>query len=454
MKHAILLLMIVYLVSLFGCETPQAEPGCGNAPPDESELRPVVFVHGMAGSAEQFSLQAQRFASNGYPDGYISGFEYDTTLKHNTMAEIMAGLDAHINAVIAKTGAQKIDLAGHSMGTTMSQRYLFSSEARAAKVAHYVNIDGMPRQKLPGGVPTLAVWAAMTGENRNFTDAANVTLPAQTHVQACTSAETFFEMYKFFTGNTPETVAPQPENSDTITLAGQLNYFSTNLIPENYLLDIYEVTPETGVRISETPLHSQAIGADGSFEFNNAAAGKTYEFATHSPAEPNMTQHFYTEPFIRSSLLIRLLLSEPDSALTGKVETGENHTNLTVVRDKELVGDAQNHPDQPLLENDGLTVNGEELCSEATTPARSSTIGLYVMDDNSDGQSHIAQSISDFALIPFVNGIDLFIPASTPPDAVVSVVLKGRQNGGRPQMLNVPNWPSETDKVTVKFHAY
>ncbi len=449
---ACLLLLLFLIAGAFGCDPSEERPGCGPTP--TTKLLPVVFVHGMAGSAEQFALQAQRFASNGYPNDYISGFEYDTTMKHNTLEEIMASLDAHIDAVLAETGVDKVDLAGHSMGTMMSQRYLSNSK-RAAKVAHYVNIDGMPRPKRPLPVPTLAVWAAisMIDGEREVIEGTNVFLPGQTHVQSCTSAESFAEMYKFFTGKKPKTVKALPEDGDMITLAGQLNYFMTNLIPENYAIEIYKVDPDTGARISEKPLHTQAIGADGGFEFSGAVAGQTYEFATHSPDHPNMTQHTYAEAYVRSNLLIRLLISEPGSALDNLVVTSAEHTNMTITRDKELIGNSEEYTEHPLFDNDSLTINGEELCSPATMPSKSASIGIYILDAGLDGQSDISIGIEDFSSIPFVSGIDMFLEASSPATDVISIELNGRQGSGRPQVINVPNLDSATNKISVKFEA-
>ncbi len=446
------LLLSIFLVSSLGCD-PGGRPGCGSEPPASEQL-PIVFVHGGAGSADQFSLQAQRFASNGYSADLISGFEYDTTMESNTVEEIMTALDAHIDTVLAETGAEKINLLGHSMGTMMSQRYLNSAGTRAAKVAHYVNIDGREALQLPGSVPTLAIWAPMSGGQRTINGATNVTLPGQTHVQAATSAESFAEMYRFFTGTAPKTVDILPENSDPITLAGKLTMFASNLVPQNYALEIYEVDPDTGRRSSQTPVHTQAIQSDGGFEFTAATAGRAYEFASHSPDNGELTQHFYYEPFIRSDVLMRLKLSETGGTLSSMVDISPDQTNLTIVRNKEFVGDAQNYPEQAPLENDSLIVFGEELCSETSTPAQNRTIGLYVFDAGSDGLNNVTLGIEDFASIPFVNGVDLFIPAALPPAETISVVLNGRQNDGLTQVINVPNWSSTTDKVTVQFHDF
>ncbi len=69
--------------------------------------------------------------------------------------------------------------------------------AAAGERRHYINVDG---QNQNPGVPTLAVWAGRGTPGRHMDGAQNVTIPNQTHVQACTSAESFVEYYKFLTG--------------------------------------------------------------------------------------------------------------------------------------------------------------------------------------------------------------------------------------------------------------
>src|SRR6516164_8104805 len=99
-------------------------------------LRPVVFVHGASGSGAQYESQAMRFVSNGYPPNYIRVHEYDSLFSINTQAQVLAGLDTLIAELLAETGADKVDLLGHSLGTFLMQMYLSSPE-RAAKVGHY-----------------------------------------------------------------------------------------------------------------------------------------------------------------------------------------------------------------------------------------------------------------------------------------------------------------------------
>jgi triacylglycerol esterase/lipase EstA (alpha/beta hydrolase family) len=82
-----------------------------------------------------------RFASNGYPIRYIRGLEYDSSSIGDILPDVLAELDALIAELQASTGRAQVDLLGHSLGTFVSQTYL-SSPARAANVAHYVNIDG------------------------------------------------------------------------------------------------------------------------------------------------------------------------------------------------------------------------------------------------------------------------------------------------------------------------
>jgi len=89
-----------------------------------ANIKPIVFVHGYAGSASQFESQAMRFTTNGYPAKYITAYEYDTSkglTPQFPMDEVNAGLDTFIDGVLKDTGADKVDLVGHSLGTIVSQ---------------------------------------------------------------------------------------------------------------------------------------------------------------------------------------------------------------------------------------------------------------------------------------------------------------------------------------------
>ena len=176
-------------------------------------VRPMIFVHGGSGSGAQFESQAMRYASNGYPADYIRVHEYDSLFGLASQAQVVAALDVLVDQVIAETGTDKVDLLGHSLGTLISQTYL-SAPARAAKIAHYVNIDGATAAAPPGGVPTLAIWGAGSPA-RQIVGAENVYLPNQTHVQSATSPESFAAQYEFLNGAPPATTTscPRPASS-------------------------------------------------------------------------------------------------------------------------------------------------------------------------------------------------------------------------------------------------
>ena len=122
------------------------------------KLTPMIFVHGGAGSGAQFESQALRFTSNGYPQRQIYVFEYDSTTAIANIGPAARAARQLIAQVKRQTGKSKVDVLGHSLGTTLMHVYLLDP-ARAANVAHYVNIDGRTGTAPPGGVPTLALWA-------------------------------------------------------------------------------------------------------------------------------------------------------------------------------------------------------------------------------------------------------------------------------------------------------
>jgi pimeloyl-ACP methyl ester carboxylesterase len=397
---------------------------------------PIIFVHGGAGSGAQFESQALRFTSNGYPSDYVRVLEYDSTFSVNTMDEVLANLDALIAQVKQETGKAKVDVAGHSLGTTLMHSYL-ATPARAANIAHYVNIDGRTASAPPGGVPTLAIWAGRGTPGRSITGATNVTVPNQTHVQSATSPETFKAMYKFLTGRDARRGIVRER---CITLEGRAQLFPQNTGVGDRTLEIWEVKGSTGQRKFKHPVATLDIADDGSWgPVHGLRSGRYYEFALLQAGQN--THHLYFEPFVRSDHLVRLLTSEPNGGVNLLIERSPRHSALTIVRYKEFWGDQG-------AESDQLSINGTNVINAATAPITKRAIGVFAFDVGSDGVSDVSQPIPVVFGLPFLTGVDLFMPAASPPSGKVSVALRSR-GAGPVRTVNFPNFPSTTDSASV-----
>lgn len=173
-------------------------------PAASTPWRPVIVVHGSAGSAPQFRLLGRRLTANGCPSALIEAHEYDSSTADTSSAAIWAGLDARIDRLRTAAGTDRVDLIAHSLGTSVVQGYLTSDRARAARVAHYVSLDGRPASARPGGVPTLAVWGA-GDPDRAVAGAKNVRLAHRFSTQTVSSVESFTEIFQFLRGGRPST---------------------------------------------------------------------------------------------------------------------------------------------------------------------------------------------------------------------------------------------------------
>jgi pimeloyl-ACP methyl ester carboxylesterase len=441
-------LLAMLLACLIAATTPAEGAGqaaAGQAPGGgRPQLRPVIFVHGGSGSGAQFESQGQRLTSNGYPARYVAVHEYDSTFGTNTMAQVHEGLDRLIAQLLEATGADKVELLGHSLGTGVSQSYLNSSPERAARVAHYVNIDGAAGTAVPGGVPTLAVWGE-GNQSRTITGAENVYFPNQSHVQVATSKETFGEFFEFFRGRPARTVDVVPERADRIRLSGEVNLFPSNQGAEGETLQIWEVNGRNGRRIGRQPEATYEIGADGAWGPFRATGNRHYEFAV--VRDDGSAHHFYYQPFFRSDHLIRLLTSEPGTGIDLIRDQSERHSTVTIVRYKEFWGDQGD-------QSDVLTVNDQSILSAATSPRSKRANAVFVMDDGSDGVSNLERPIPDISGLPFIVGVDLFLDAANPPNDAIGVDLTARAGDGDTEDVNVPNWASDRHHISIQFRDY
>ncbi len=433
------------LALIFPCATyaessppfvPEPPPGAG----------PIVFVHGGAGSAQQFDSQAMRFASNGWPVDLLFAFEYDSTFATQSFPAVIARLNVFVDSVLAQTGAEQVYLMGHSLGTFVSQTYL-SVPFYAAKVAKYVNIDGGTADDLPGGVPTLAIWAELRGTGepnppREIVGAWNVLLPGQFHVQSATSPEAFAAMFEFFTGEPPATTDIIPVPPGQVRLAGRAVFFPANQGVGNATVEIWEVDDATGARKYDEPEATYTLsgtgyydGTWGPFEANGM---KHYEFVLLR--EGFRPHHFYFEPFMRSDYFVRLLTSPP-GGIGGYMDQSDNHTNIVVSRQNDW------------RDEDVLEINGVNVLT-ALTPITKNLIGLFIYDEGADGVNNLTQPIPLYHAITFMSGVDLYMPAAEPPDGTISIVVTPRWGDGKIQVINVSNWASSKHAMSVIVNDY
>jgi pimeloyl-ACP methyl ester carboxylesterase len=404
-------------------------------------VRPMIFVHGGFGSGQQFEAQALRFASNGYPAELIEMFEHDSLAWPGSQDEVWARLDAMIADALAASGADQLYLLGHSQGTRVVQGYLASSPGRAATVARYVNLDGGSGGTVPDGVETLAIWGE-GDPDREVLGATNVHLPEQAHTEVVNSPETFVEIHRFLVGEDPAFEHVVREPADEITVSGRVQLFPQNVGATNATLSVWEVDPTTGYRVRSAPDATYELSGDGSWGPFDADGDATYEFAI---TRDTGVHHVYLQRFVRSNRWVRILTSEPGGLADSFWEHGDGHSNVVIFRNKEWWGDQG-------AASDSLTVNGTEILNASTSPRSNRTIGIFVHDEGADGVSDLSAPVPPFG-VSFLTGVDLHLPASSPPSATMGVVATPRKGVG-PESVCTPNWASSTDRISIQLNSY
>jgi Lipase C-terminal domain/Lipase (class 2) len=424
-----------------------SDPATAGAKTRNLPMLPVLFVHGVESAGSNFASQELRFESNGYPHGWVEAMDYNSlgAAGTNYAGEVEEQIEAAIASLKRRSGMSQVDVVGHSEGTKVMYHYLAESPKAAehrASVAAYVNIDG---QEGNPGVRTLAVWAERSGPTgptgRHMQGAENVTMPDMTHVQSATSAQTFIQIYKFFRGRSAKHDIVRQKGA--IQLAGKALEFPQNTGLAGDTVEVWPVNFK-GARTTSTPTASfpitDASEAGGAWGPVSAVPGQRYEFALVKPDAKVL--HVYTEPFVRSDYDIRLLGSVPIEQDTGKFP---GSSGAVMIRYKEYWG---NEPGQ----NDELRVGGLELCTPSLCPWAKKVNAYFAFNWEGKQESTLNEEPT-LSKLPFIQAAQVYIPASSPPNATVSYQLNSRGGGGA-RTLNIPNWDGVTNQVQIFWNDY
>lgn len=110
-----------------------------STPAQAASHDPVVFVHGLSSSSSSWDDWVADFEADGYSSSELFAWSYDWTQSNVTTAQQLA---TEVKSVLAQTGASKVDIVGHSMGT-LSARYYLKNLSGTSYVDHFVSVAGV-----------------------------------------------------------------------------------------------------------------------------------------------------------------------------------------------------------------------------------------------------------------------------------------------------------------------
>ena len=129
----------VFLLAAAACSDIDAPTAPSLARTPRSSVRhPILFVHGWNASASTWDTMVQRFKTDGYGDAELVNWSYDYTKSNVTTAGL---IKSKVDSMLAATGATKVDIITHSMGS-LSARYYMKNLGGTDRVDALVSLAG------------------------------------------------------------------------------------------------------------------------------------------------------------------------------------------------------------------------------------------------------------------------------------------------------------------------
>ncbi len=109
-------------------------------PATASAHDPILFVHGWSESASLWNTMIERFEADGYSSSELSAYSYNTSTSNKTLAE--KEVKSHVESLLKATGASKVDIISHSMGSLNTRWYVKFVKGGQEKVDDWVSLGG------------------------------------------------------------------------------------------------------------------------------------------------------------------------------------------------------------------------------------------------------------------------------------------------------------------------
>lgn len=180
---------------------------------------PILFVHGYGGSGANWETMKQRFLADGWQDFELYAYNYSFVTSNATTA---AEIRDQVDDIISRTGATRVDIIAHSMGS-VSSRYYMKNLGGSAKVDAWVSLAG-PNHGTD----------AVENENCGFTPCREI-VPGSAFLLALNAGDETPGLSRYATWRSPCDTTINPDES--VILSGATNTLTACIAHFNFLLD-------------------------------------------------------------------------------------------------------------------------------------------------------------------------------------------------------------------------
>jgi triacylglycerol lipase len=373
---------------------------CGFA---QNPFTPIIFVHGMLGSGDNWAKTVQLFNQQGYANNQLEVLDWNS-IGGQSMGKVGVLLDSLIDDVLNRTGAKKVNLVGHSAGGTLCSGYL-SKEDYASKVEKFILVGSRKTNTLPP-IPILNLYSTddRVIPGKDIEGINNKNIEGKDHFEIATSEESFKAMFSFFNPDV-ELIEISDEKDILPMLSGKVYTMGENQPEKGARVEVYPFDAKTGKRLNETPEYSCQTDDFGNWGPFTADPSLHYEFVVKPADVQKRTIHYYHAPFKESNKLIYLrILSSQGliSLLFQSFPTDPKQSILSVFSSNRAVINGR----------DKLTVDNTELSTEEFSSPGKTAIAYFLFDSNKNKKTDLTH-IGAFKGFPFLNAIDYYIPSKT-----------------------------------------
>ena len=398
----------------------------------EPGIKPVVFVHGELAAADSWMPMTSYFRMNGYLQESLHALDFDFSSGNMSSQELGNQVKSFVDAVLQKTGADRVDIIAHSRGATAVQYYI-TRLGGVDKVSHVALLGGIIDQSLtlngtltPDPVKFLTVRsngqdATQEGnpDKGSMSGADNVQVADLDHQELLADLKVFKPVFKFFTGENP-TVNSIPYHG-VMTISGKvISYFDNKPVP-NATMKIFFSRSTDGARFTGGP-GLVTVNADGTFGPTEVNKG-VFNFEIEVSAPGYYVTHQYHRPWRDTVMVLRVRMI-PQTGGSQQLDAFRSALNWKPENSIQIVYSpfrAMYDGRDKVFVNNINVVNANTCPPPGSNATGSNTMTLVCFDEKNDARSG-SGPIASAALNTFgINSYDIYM--STSPIGGVHVVF-------------------------------